>query len=132
VRAHNPSGTSPYSNTAAATTLAATAVHIGDLDGTRSATKKSWSAKVTITVHDASHKPVAGAVVSGSWSPGGSVSCTTGTKGTCTASSSGIPLTTASVTFSVIGVAKSGSTYDPAGNHDPEGSSDGTVITIGR
>ena len=42
-------------------------MHVGDLDGTRSATKKSWSAKVTVAVHDASHKPVAGAIVTGSF-----------------------------------------------------------------
>ena len=71
---------------------AAAVMHVGDLDGTRSATRKSWSAKVTIAVHDASHKPVAGAVVGGSWSPGGSASCTTGTKGTCTVSINGLAL----------------------------------------
>ena len=133
VRAHNPSGYSAYSNTADATTPAAAVMHIGDLDGTRSVTKKSWSAKVTITVHDASHKPVAGAVVSGSWSPGGSASCTTGTKGTCTASASGLSLGITQVTFTAGGVAKSGWTCVPADNHDPDGGdSTGTVITIRR
>jgi len=133
VRAHNTSGSSPYSNTAEATTLAAAAMHVGDLDGTRSATRKSWSAKVTIAVHDASHRPVAGAVVSGSWSLGGNASCTTGTKGTCTVSINGLLLSVPSVTFTAGGVAKTGWTYVAADNHDPDGGdSSGTVITIGR
>ena len=133
VRAHNSSGSSPYSNTAEATTLAAAAMHVGDLDGTRSATRKSWSAKVTIAVHDASHRPVAGAVVSGSWSPGGSASCTTGTKGTCTVSINGLALSESSVIFTAGGVAKTGWIYVPADNHDPDGGdSSGTVISIRR
>jgi hypothetical protein len=108
-------------------------MHVGDLDGTRSATKKSWSAKATIAVHDASHKPVAGAVVSGSWSPGGSASCTTGTKGTCTVSINGLLLSVSSVTFTAGGVTKTGWTYVAADNHDPDGGdSFGTFITIRR
>ena len=46
---------SGYTNTASATTQASLAMHVGDLDGTRSVSKRSWSAKVTITVHDAFH-----------------------------------------------------------------------------
>jgi hypothetical protein len=132
VRATNSQADSPYSNETSAGTLAASPAHIGDLDGTRSVSKKVWSAKVTIAVHDASHKPVAGAVVSGAWSPGGNASCTTGTKGTCTASASGLSLEATQVTFTVGGVAKPGWMYVSAGNHDPDGSSDGTVIRILR
>ena len=131
VRAHNQSGSSAYSNTAEATTAAASAMHVGDIDGTRSVTRKNWSAKVTILVHDAAHKPVAGAVVSGGWSPGGSASCTTGTKGTCTVSATGLSPEAAQVTFAVGGVTKSGWTYSGTSD-DPDGDSSGTAITIRR
>ena len=110
---------------------AAPAMHIGDLDATRSVSKRNWSAKVTIAVHDASHTPVAGAVVSGSWSAGGNASCTTGTKGTCTVSASGLPLEVTEVTFTVGGVAKSGWIYAASANHDPDGAS-GSGISIAR
>jgi PKD repeat protein len=132
VKAFNGAGESGYTNTASATTQAPLAMHVGDLDGTRSVVKKSWSAKVTVTVHDASHKIVPGAVVSGTWSSGGAGSCTTGTKGTCTLGASGIPLTTTFTTFSVTGIVKSGSTYTAAANHDPELDSTGTSITIAK
>ena len=132
VKAVNGAGESGYTNTANGTTQAPLAMHIGDLDGTRSVSKRTWSAKVTISVHDAFHKPVSGAVVSGNWSPGGSGSCTTGAKGTCTVSASGIPVSTMSVTFNVGGVAKTGVTYDASKNEDPDGLGTKTSITIGK
>ncbi len=129
VRAHNAAGDS-VSNTATATTPAAPAMHVGDLDATRSVTRKSWSTKVTISVHDASHKPVAGVVVNGAWIPGGNASCTTGTKGTCTVNAAGLSLQTAQVIFTVGSLSKPGWSYAGA-NHDSDGdSSDGSSITI--
>jgi PKD repeat protein len=130
VKAVNAAGPSDYSNLATATTQAAAAMHVGDLDGSRSVTKKSWSAKVTILVHDASERPVTGAVVNGRWSTGAVGSCTTGTAGTCTVSATKIPTGTTEVTFSVGGVTKSGSAYVAGTNHDPDGDSTGTSITI--
>ena len=35
-----------------------------------------------------------------------------------------------SVTFAVTGVAKESAVYDSSANHDPDGDSDGTSITI--
>lgn len=132
VKAVNAAGASDYSNLATATTLAAAAIHVGDLDGTRSVTKKSWSAKVTILVHDANERPVSGAVVSGRWTPGAVSSCTTGTAGTCLVSATKIPTGTTDVTFSVSNVTKSGSTYVAGTNHDPDGDSTGTSIKIAK
>ena len=129
VKAFNGVAQSGYTNTASATTQAALAMHVGDLDGTRSVSKRSWSAKVTITVHDASERIVPGAVVTGSWSLGGSASCTTGTTGACTITLSKIPTSATSVAFTVGKVTKAGATYT-AGNHDPDGDSIGTSITI--
>jgi len=131
VKAVNGAGESGYTNTASATTQASLAMHIGDLDGTQSVSKRTWSAKVKITVHDASERIVPGAVVTGNWSPGGSGSCTTGTTGACTITASKVPTGTTSVTFTVGNVTKAGATYAPGVNHDPDGGN-GTSITIGK
>jgi hypothetical protein len=131
-RATNAAGASDYSNTSGATTLAPPAMHISDLDGTRSVSKKNWSAKVTVAVHGASHAAVSGALVSGAWSTGPAGSCTTGSRGTCTLSLSGIPLDTPKVTFTVGGVAQTGSTYDASKNEDPDGLGTTSSITIAK
>jgi PKD repeat protein len=130
VRAVNASGDSTYAGPAGATTPTAPAMHVGDLDGSRSTTKKSWTAKVTVTVHDSSHAIVSGATVAFAWSSGATGSCTTGSRGTCTVSASGLPNTTTEVTCSVASVTKSGSSYSAAANHDAEGDSNGTLITV--
>jgi hypothetical protein len=110
------------------------AVHVGDLDRSRSIQKKTntWTANVTVTVHDASHKVVSSAAVTGAWSVGGSSTCTTGSRGTCTLVKSGIPSGTASVTLSVTGIVKTGYQYDSVSNHEPDTNdeSNGTTIII--
>jgi len=131
VKAVNGAGESGYTNTANATTQAPLAMHIGDLDGTRSVSKRTWSAKVTITVHDAVHALVPGAVVTGTWNSGAAASCTTGTTGACTITAPKIPTSATSVAFTVGNVTKAGATYT-AFNHDPDGDSNGTSITIGK
>lgn len=103
-------------------------LHVGDLDGTKAAAARRWSATVTITVHDASHNAIASATVTGNWGTGGSVACTTNSSGQCSLNKTG--LTAASVTFTVTNVSKSGATYSAAANHDPDGDSNGTAITI--
>jgi immune inhibitor A len=130
VRAYNTWGDSPYSNEPAATTPIQPTIHIGDLDGARSVLKKSWTASVTVAVHDASHKLMSGVVVTGDWSVGGTGSCTTSRKGVCTIKKSGIPFDTSSVTFTVDGASLAGYGYDSGANHDVDGGSDGTTITI--
>jgi hypothetical protein len=109
-----------------------TTIHVGDLDGTGGGTGNTWTASVVISVHTASHGPVAGAVVSGSWSNGatGSASCTTLANGQCTVSKAGIAKKTASVRWTVSGVTLSGKTYSAAANHDPETDSNGTTIVV--
>jgi PKD repeat protein len=132
VKAFNGAGDSIYAGPTSATTPAAPAMHVGDLDGSRTVSKKNWTAKVTVAVHDALHVPVSGAVVSGSWSTGGSGSCTTGSRGTCTVSASGLALGTTSVTFNVAEVVKSGTSYDAAKNHDVDSGTNGSTITVTR
>ena len=127
VKSVNAAGSSGYVTGQSVSTPASPAIHVGNLAGSRTVSKKNWTAKVTATVHDASHALVSGAVVSGTWSTGGSGSCTTGTAGTCTISRNNISGGTGSTTFTVTGVTKSGATYDAAANHGP-----GTSITIAR
>lgn len=108
-----------------------TTMHVGDLDRASANNGSSWTATVTIRVHDSSHGAVSGAVVSGSWSNGasGAAACTTGSTGACSVSTGGIPKRTSSVLFSVSGVSHS-LNYAPAANHDPDGDSNGTSITV--
>ena len=107
--------------------------HIGDLDGATSISGKNWTAKVTIRVHNGTHGAVSGVVLTGVWSNGasGSASCTTAANGSCTVQSAKLSRTAvASVTFTVTAATRSGWTYVPALNHDPDGDSTGTAIIV--
>ena len=132
VRAYNGGGDSTYSNVASTTTLGAPSLHVGDLDGSRTLAKKNWAATVTIAVHDASHAPVSGALVSGSWSAGasGSSSCTTNASGVCSVSRNNLKPTVTGVAYAVLSASKSGFSYLASSNHDADGSSNGTTITV--
>jgi hypothetical protein len=105
-------------------------VHIGDLDGQAFAASRGWRAVVTVVAHDPAHGVVSGATVSGVFSAGGkgSGSCTTGSTGSCTISRN--KLRSSGVTFTVTGVTHSTRTYAGVENHDPDGSSDGTRVTV--
>lgn len=101
-------------------------VHIGDLDGG----PKGAKVFVQIWVHDASHNPVAGATVSLAWGgASGQPSCVTDASGSCTVHTNNLS-SPASLTLTVTGVSASGATYDAAANHDPDGDSSGTSITV--
>jgi len=114
------------------------AMHVGDLDGSSViAPRNRWEAAVDVAVHDsATEAPLGNMTVSGSWSSGGGGNCTTGASGRCTITRPNIKGNVPSTTFSVTGVSDSSATptylYDPAANHDPDGDSDGTAITIGQ
>ena len=107
-------------------------VHAGDIDAVASGDKNMWSAVLTVTVHNASHQPVAGATVTGTW--GGALSgtgtCTTGSSGTCVITSGAVRKRDSTVTFTISGIAASSVTYAAGDNHDPDGSSTGTTIVI--
>jgi hypothetical protein len=112
-------------------------IHIGDLDGSASNDGSSWSATVEITVHDASHVPLNGATVVGSWNVSGlnSNTCTSGDlggNGTCIVLFPGLGRNRKFVTFTVNSVTMSGRTYQPTQNHDPDGSSNGTTQRVNR
>ena len=108
-------------------------IHVGDLDGAGNKSGKGWRATVTITVHDDAgppHGTVANATVSGAWSGGATASCTTGSSGQCNVTSGRLPNTTGSVTFTVSKVTHATLTHKATDNHDSDGDSDGTTITV--
>jgi serine protease AprX len=110
-------------------------MHVGDLDGSSAWINKNfWRATVTITVHDSSHNPVTNATVYGTWSGGysGTTQCTTGGSGQCTVQTGGVSKNQTSVTFTVNNVTHATYTYQPSSNHDPDGDSNGTVITVNK
>lgn len=109
--------------------------HVSDLDADSSAgAHNRWNATVMVTVHSASHEPVPGATVSGDWGGGakGSASCSTNAFGMCTVSKSNLKSNLNQVTFSVSSVSGTGITYDQNTNHDPDGDSNGTSITVSQ
>ena len=108
--------------------------HVGDLDRQASKSRNTWTAKVTITVHTATHAALSGAVVTGTWSDGSvvTVKCTTASNGKCTVTSGKLASTVTSVTFTVTLVTKTGATYVASANHDPDNDSNGTTITVNR
>lgn len=108
------------------------AVHAGDLDRAGTNQANAWTATITITIHDGSHRPLANAVVSGTWTDASIGSCTTNANGQCAISKAGIAKKTGSVNFSVTNVSLSSFVYKPADNHDPDGDSNGTTISVTR
>ena len=112
-------------------------MHVGDLDGSASGGGSTWSATVEITVHAPDHTPLNGATVVGTWSVGGlnANTCTTGDlggNGTCVVLFPNLKKGVKSVTFTVTSVSASGQTYQSSANHDVDGSSNGTQVTVKR
>jgi len=131
VRAFNAGGSSGYSNTTSATTPVPPQSHAGNLDGSTTSTKNSWQAAVTVTVHNSAHNGLSGATLTGTWSGGfsGSASCTTNAAGQCVVQTGSMNRNRTSVVFTVTNITSS-LTYAAASNHDPDGSSNGTSITV--
>src|SRR5262245_28512284 len=111
-----------------------TSVHIGDLDGAAAGSKSTWSAVLTVTVHNNNHQPVAGAQVVGAWSgaASGTGSCTTATDGRCAIASSTVRKRDSSATFTISGISAVGLSYVANSNHDPDGDSTGSAFTIAK
>jgi hypothetical protein len=105
-------------------------MEVGDLDGNATVQGRTWTAIITVLIEDPAHVPVSAATVSGAFSAGakGTGTCTTGSNGTCTITKS--RLRSGSVVFTVTGVTHATRTYDSAGNHDPDGDSNGTSVTV--
>ncbi|MGH2500116.1 MAG: S8 family serine peptidase [Candidatus Limnocylindria bacterium] len=111
-------------------------IHVGDLDAVSTKLLRGrWSATVTITVHDAAETIVPSATVSGSFTQGTwskSVSCSTGTGGTCSVASGEFPSNEGKASFTVTGLTHASLAYDGTANHDPDGDSDGTTIALAK
>ncbi len=128
------------SNDQGSTTITVTApapppeIHVGDLDGLSFNDGKTWSGAVEITIHNPNHAAVSGALVVGSWSRSVTAStvCTTGSTGTCIVIFSGLKKKVQSITFTVTSVTLAGQTYVASQNHDPDGSSNGTAVTVNK
>jgi serine protease AprX len=125
-RAYDGTGTSNLATVSITVTPAAPSLHIGDLDGSAIIGKRSWTATVTITVHDATHKVVNGAVVSGSWSDGKAASCTTARRGQCKLTSNKLNLGVPDISFTVATLNGATSTFID----DLDGDNVGMSITV--
>ena len=141
VRGFNvPSGPQPYALVVDNGTIGAAPppptfqVHIGDLDGSRTGTNKSWSATVIVTVHGINDAVVSGATVAGTWTGAatGGTSCVTTAGGTCAMTKSNLKTTKTSTTFTVTGITGANMTYTAGANHDPDGDSNGTAIKVNK
>lgn len=114
-------------------------MHVGDLDGEGiKLARGNWRAIVTITVHDANEGLADGATVTGTFYQNGTfvieVSCITGADwpGTCIVDSTQFPSKGGKATFTVDNVTHDTLQYDETANHDPDGDSDGTTITVSK
>lgn len=107
-------------------------MQVGDLDGGATVQGRTWTAIVTVLIEDPAHAPVSAATVTGTFSAGakGTGQCITGSNGSCTITKS--RLRSGSVAFTVTDVTHATRTYDSVGNHDPDGDSDGTTLTVFR
>ncbi len=113
----SPTSTTTTSPTTTTTTSPSISVFVATLTGSSASSKKQWRATVTIGVKDTSGAWVPGAVVNGSFSVGGSsVSCTTGSNGTCSVASGMIHNKYATTTYSVRGLSGTSLTYAPGSN----------------
>jgi len=106
-------------------------MHVGDLDGHRAEGRKGrWNATVDIGIHENELNFVEGATVTGIWGNGRGMSCTTISSGYCSVTLTNIKSTEPSMTFTVTNVTAPGWDYKPILNHDDDGDSSGTVISI--
>lgn len=108
-------------------------MHVGDLDASTAKQGNGWKTTLTVKIEDAAHVAVSSATVSVTVQGTGysaSGTCTTGSAGTCSLTTGKINNTTTSVTWTVTGVSHGTLTYDSTANHDPDGDSNGTSITV--
>ncbi len=108
-------------------------MHVGDLDGASvQVTARRWEARVTVRAHDQAEAPLPGVLVRARWnSSSTTVSCTTNSNGACRITKRWAT-SRARVTFTVVSIAMSGLSYASGDNHDPDGDSSGTSISVAR
>ena len=93
-------------------------VHIAQLSPLgKTVTRSSWSAGVTITVHNEDGRPQKDVKVTGQFSNRSNlVACTTGATGTCVLRSVNLPLSTTGLTFAVTQLSGAAMTYQSGDN----------------
>jgi len=90
---------------------------VTSISGTTLTEHTVWRAEATVALHNiADGKPVADALVFGSFAPGGDGTCTTGPTGSCVILSPPIPVATPSTAFTVTDVVAQYFEYAPARN----------------
>jgi hypothetical protein len=108
------------------------AIHVGDLDRKAKNVGATWRAQVKTLVHDGGHTPQGGVLVTFNVTPGvGTRTCTTVASGLCEVSVV-VSDSVASLTFAITDLSKTGFTYEPGANHDPDPDSDGSVIVVNQ
>lgn len=110
-------------------------LHSGDLDGSATNSgKNNWKATVVVTMHDGNEQPVQGATVLIAWGGGasGTASLVTDASGRCTFVSGNITKSSPNATLTITGATHSTLTYSAVVNHDPDGDSNGTSITVNK
>jgi serine protease AprX len=103
--------------------------HVGDLDDTSFLVTNGWKAQATIQIHTETEAPLSGAVVTARWPNATTMTCTTDASGVCRITRK-FGTRKLSVLLTVVNVVPPTGTYAPAGNHDPDGDSDGTTIRL--
>jgi len=88
-------------------------VAVKSLSGSSVKIGKNWRANAIVTIRDINTSAaVANATITGSFSPGGTSSCVTGTTGSCTVSSANISQTTRATEMKVIQVSGTNLNYE--------------------
>ena len=95
-------------------------LHVGNLVGWAGG-GRNWQASVRAYVEDASHDPVSGATVNGTWSTGGGTSCVTDSSGTCVMNRTVSGKSGSTTVFAVDSITYASLEYAASANHDPEG-----------
>jgi hypothetical protein len=97
--------------------------------------RSDWQVSLAIRAEGASHRALPGTIVTGTWDDGIVGSCVTGVLGTCAMTRLLVPAAATSITFTITALSNPTHpeyAYDPSGNHDPDGSSDGTSMTVSK
>ena len=93
--------------------------HVGNLVGWAGG-GRNWQASVRAYIENASHSPVSGATVEGTWSTGGSTNCVTDSSGTCVMTRTVSGKNGSTTVFTVSAVSHASLAYYSGSNHDPE------------
>ncbi|MEZ4770747.1 MAG: S8 family serine peptidase [Caldilineales bacterium] len=137
VQSFNDLGVSEFSNVASVTLeREENSVHVGDLDATtRWVSRNTWTATLTVLVHDGEEQAVPNVTVKGLWSERNAMgSCTTNALGQCQITSPDFKQNVAVASYTVFGLVSNTIelAYVPADNHDPDGDSTGTAISVAQ